>query len=60
MFAWFKRKREQPRLYAMETPYSTMFNLEDPQGALKRFKEDCPTIPVSIRPMTDAEMREKR
>jgi len=58
MFRWFWR-REQKRLYAMTTPYSTMFNIEPSEAGLylARFKRDCPTIPASLRPMTDDEMR---
>jgi hypothetical protein len=62
VFGWIRRwreyKRERERLYAMETPYSTMFNIapDEAAGYLARFQYNT-KIAASVRPMTDEEMR---
>lgn len=56
MFGWLRKLRKPKRLYVLETPYSSMFNLED-RSALERFRMNCPTVPATVRPMTDEEMR---
>jgi hypothetical protein len=61
-FKWLRRRKferrvlERPRLYAFETPNSTLFNI-DPDGvAWAKFYNRDATYAWRIRPMTDEEM----
>ena len=62
MFSWLKRQKAKPKLFAIVTPYSTLFNVDEAaalEHALQSWRNRSPYREV-IRLMTDEELEKHK